>query len=827
MPHEPLPLECFLEILQILSKEYDTDTMARLLCVSKTFCAVTLPLLYRDCFNNGMHRNRPRSKKTPAHSMLQLIRTLLRQVHPQDRIPGLVQAAYLSQDHPQLTTESPIFNYGHFIRKLMPYQAIFLSKHIPYREVEKSRLEALGRSVMDYAATHQHYEKYFPGQPSSNVRGERMNETLERTIEMDLNQQLMWTLCQDHARSIEGLTIPLLDIERYIDHVHHFKSLSKVEFTVSNSLWSLESMITYMASGEAPQRDINRGDWYIRLIRAMVRFVQQHISIHKNVLRSVKVPSHLGIFRQPSTVPSTADIQFEIFSLLPLIQNPRSIDVFNWCQIVSRLSDINLDHVESIDFGLDNLHIFSGPRIGAEERAFNVLKGHPSFLQRCRALRRLVMETLGPDMFHWAVLEKKKRAEGYQQKGNVGRHLSFQEHGYHHDMVPLRSIRLVNKAPLVIVKELNDIAFAFSDTLEELVVVSGYTPIIIPFLELVATLQVTYEQDWDLPRLRILSLEVGHYQLHLDVDALHRSHTLEALRLHDCITTYSRQDIGSWSSVHLPHLKKLELKGSPAVRFNLESLHHSPRLEELNLGAQRFSLDGCQYDYFIPFLEDLEHEDSDNDELSGTQGTVSQDYPSIGKRPQWTWDWNLPSLCKLHLEAMFAYKFDFRWLQQLPNLQHITMNMKTSSALHGRHITLKDLSRGRLQQQDEDGHVISDRYISLPKLESINLSGHWIFDEAVMETLCLVVSLNLRSVYFVNGCSGPTLQEWITLSRKMPLLEKVCLTTGLTRNEIQELGLVSKDLIGEEERDKKRIEYVLNSKSYYDCDGILESPIHP
>jgi hypothetical protein len=111
MPHETLPLECLLEILQVLSKKYDTDTMTRLLRVNKTFCAVTLPFLYRDCFNWDMHGNRPH--KCAGDSMLQLARTLLRQV-PQDRIPGLVQAAYLPQDHQddlQLTGESPLFKW--------------------------------------------------------------------------------------------------------------------------------------------------------------------------------------------------------------------------------------------------------------------------------------------------------------------------------------------------------------------------------------------------------------------------------------------------------------------------------------------------------------------------------------------------------------------------------------------------------------------------------------------------------------------------------------------------------------------------------------------
>jgi hypothetical protein len=292
-----------------------------------------------------------------------------------------------------------------------------------------------------------------------------------------------------------------------------------------------------MGSGGAQQSDREQNERYIRLIGAMVRFVQQHISIHKNVLRSVKVPSRVCIFGQPSTV----DAQFEIFSLLPPLQNPRSIDTLNWCQIVARLSDINLGYVQSIDHHLFTLDF--GTRAEHEERAFKLLKDQPPFLPRCRALKRLVMVTLGPDMFHWAVLEKKKRAEGHQQESNVGRHQSFQEYGNHHDFVPLRSIMLFNKATLPFVQELNDIAFAFSDTLEELVVVSGRRSLVGVLIEF-ATPQVIYGQDWDLPRLRTLSLEVDRFQLHLEMDALHRSRTLEALRLRDDITIYSHQDIG-------------------------------------------------------------------------------------------------------------------------------------------------------------------------------------------------------------------------------------------------------------------------------------------
>jgi hypothetical protein len=91
----------------LLSQEYDTDTMSRLLCVSRNICAATLPFLYGDCFNFNMHKSR-NYEENPF--VIQLMRTLLRQVHPRDRIPSLLQVAYLSQDAPD-DLLSPVFEW--------------------------------------------------------------------------------------------------------------------------------------------------------------------------------------------------------------------------------------------------------------------------------------------------------------------------------------------------------------------------------------------------------------------------------------------------------------------------------------------------------------------------------------------------------------------------------------------------------------------------------------------------------------------------------------------------------------------------------------------
>ncbi|KAK3806817.1 MAG: hypothetical protein J3Q66DRAFT_445361 [Benniella sp.] len=798
MPQK-LPLECLLEILYILSQEYDTDTMARLLCVNKTVCVATLPFLYGDCLNANMHR---RSNKGPENSMLQLACTLLRQAHSQDQIPGLLRAAYLSHDHQddlQLTTESPVFKYGYFLRKLVLYESF-----------EDAVFSTLRGPVMSHAASHQLYEKYVAEGLFSNDENHR-DEVLECALKMDLDRQLTWTLCQNHMGTIEELAIPSLDIERYIDHAHHFTSLSRVHFKVPELMWCPSSMHSYDTDEQWNQYFMERNEGRDRLFRAMVRFVQQHTSLHKNVLQRAEVPCRPQ-FNQH--VQTAVDTQFELFSLLPPLRNPRSIDSFNWCQLVTRLSDTNLSYVESIE-------LTSGIKAEHEGKVSKLLSDQPPFLPRCRTLKRLSMETLGSDMFQWAVLERKQRDERHQQGSNVGRHLCSQDHGYHNDLVPLQYIRIINRAPMALVEELNDIAFAFKDSLEKFVVSDWGTNGRPRVIDLAAAPQVNHGCGWNLPCLRTISLVVNHFQLLFDLDALQRSRTLECLCLYDNITTYNHRDIRSWSSVNLPRLKKLELKGSPALRFNLESLHNSPCLEELTLSLPlRRRRDGNCY-YYIPSLADLEREDSRSYESFVTPGTVTEGHLSIGRRPRWTWDWELSVLCKLNLEAVFAYKFDFQWLQQLPNLQQIRLDTRSPGTVHARYMVLKDLLRGREHQQRQDKeederHISSGRYISSPRLESLELDGVWYFRKKVMKTLCLVVCPNLRRVHLEKDCRGPTLQEWIPLSRKMAQMERLVLNLRSARDRTRELGLIPEDELGDEQRKKKRIEYRFDWGTYYD-----------
>ncbi|KAK3821508.1 MAG: hypothetical protein J3Q66DRAFT_333477, partial [Benniella sp.] len=193
-------------------------------------------------------------------------------------------------------------------------------------------------------------------------------------------------------------------------------------------------------------------------------------------------------------------------------------------------------------------------------------------------------------------------------------------------------------------------------------------------------------------------------------------------------------------------------------------------------------------------------------------------YQSIGRRPQYTWDWHPSNLRKLDLAAVFALMFDFRRLQHLPNLQSLRLDISSPvKTPYRRHITLEDLLRRESQQASDEGgsgKILSDRYISLPKLESIELIGDWIFENKVVDTLCLVVAPNLST--FGHGCryADLSLRKCIALSKKMPRLKMMTLGTLLSWEDPFRLGLERKENLPAE-RLEEGVVFVIGRCEFY------------
>jgi hypothetical protein len=183
---------------------------------------------------------------------------------------------------------TPVFGYVSFIRKIVfdqdPARVFDIHRH---------------PQVIRYASS----EKYCAVGNICAVDGFRRND-LARELGMDAEWLLTWTLCRIHPERIKELSIPLTDIERYIHYLDQFKSLSKIIFKYENVVrFEYNPTIAGLRVGS-----------HCGPFRAIVHLVQQHIFLHKHVLRKVVLPdSHhsTGTPRYP-----VENIRREIDSLL-------------------------------------------------------------------------------------------------------------------------------------------------------------------------------------------------------------------------------------------------------------------------------------------------------------------------------------------------------------------------------------------------------------------------------------------------------------------------------------------------------------------------------
>jgi hypothetical protein len=132
---------------------------------------------------------------------------------------------------------------------------------------------------------------------------------------------------------------------------------------------------------------------------------------------------------------------------------------------------------------------------------------------------------------------------------------------------------------------------------------------------------------------------------------------------------------------------------------------------------------------------------------------------------------------------------------------------------------LKDVSKKEKRQQslEEDGseEILSDRSIRVLKLESIQLTGRWVFEDKALEIIFLVVAPNLHRVEFEGNCTGFTLEECVALSRKMPQMEKMDLRMLSMSDETQRLGIVRWKDVPADQRNKKRVAFRLDTGTFY------------
>jgi hypothetical protein len=202
---------------------------------------------------------------------------------------------------------------------------------------------------------------------------------------------------------------------------------------------------------------------------------------------------------------------------------------------------------------------------------------------------------------------------------------------------------------------------------------------------------------------------------------------LALIKIQDGTREYSCRDIIPFNPGHFPELNNLELMGSNALSFNPATLASTKKLVTLKLYMPRVHC--C----FIPPIDELrrsyglasEEEDGKGKDDGGNDANTSSSPFTI--RPQWTWDWQLPALTHLYLNAEFAYWFEFKVLHGCPFLRELSLHMRTERGNHIRTITQADLF---VPGSTSDGST-KERIVA-PKLQKIYMDGCWSFEDSTV-----------------------------------------------------------------------------------------------
>ncbi|KAG0281119.1 hypothetical protein BGZ96_001275 [Linnemannia gamsii] len=660
------------------------------------------------------------------------------------------------------------------------------------------------------------------------------------------------------GQQLQSLAIPVSDLERYVESVEKFESLEHVQFCLDEILSYTQEDIEeglgddqmessyYRAQGIPDETDDNA-----RLLRRMnarkmaamqslVQFVEEHGRLFPGQLKTVTCPeSNIWEPQSWMSLPQVcpAEILFRILELLPALRRPCVLDDGNWMQFLAHPTGTYLGDVKEIDVDMES-HSWLD--------TYGKLVENRGFLQKCRGLRKLNLGSLGKEAYKWAVEEKKALLENNYggnsdiAKGTQGRSELQDQHLYlRHGLVPLEKVYFssLNDVPLKDMDEVNDIAYAFSETLTTINVnmpcsmsdmsdINPEPPVPLWTIRLGA--------GWvDLPNLRDLYIDARVARLVLEPELLSHCPNLVNLNLYDDVT-YEYQPSEAIQTGCLPaQLRKVEsmtLLGWTALTFHPATLPSmSESLEVLSVQIASWNDELC----IIPAVTDNDYDHALDQEKEQDQGQL-QYGPGYYR---WTWDWELPLLTNLELNSKFAYEFKFQMLAGCPLLKSLYLNIHTDTE-HTRYIdrsvlytqlTAPALAPGA-------GVGVGEKRIVLHKLRNLTMLGAWemVGGDAFVEEFLGSLFPNLDHLV-ARHWKGVTISGFLSILRNKSEEESSPASSSPSgepeqernHNRVRKMDLAGQEMHGDEGRlDMESAQALgLVFKGYGDEEDVIEGEV--
>ncbi|KAF9545486.1 hypothetical protein EC957_010902 [Mortierella hygrophila] len=848
-----LPVECLQLILDFIFPSYDYDydydhdqghepnsirTLLSLCLVNRHMALVTLPYLYRDPFQ--LLYMTPHSEEGRPRSLRErnLLRTLLTNSRSNPSL-ACIHPAVASELDIDITTptskrkirrqqrSNPImqqhsnknnafrFDYLAHVRNLTPPRNNYRKWDRHDRLLLFNYLEQPNFSKV--AMKYIHSPAYlafcppFRADPDCN-RHSDPDMMLLYLYPIVVYRELIWSLSVPILEQLESLTLPLSDVQRYHNVLHRLRNLKWIhivkDLKVGCRVCGYGNWTNIQESTTKEAND------------SLAQFLKDYALVfpgHRLDGVTCSLPGyhgedwHNGIFEPPSL----KHVDMDIIRALPPPNRLKVISPNKWPWIALHLHRTDMTLVRSIDWLPCLPDDYWRP---ARLRNFKPQR----LLRWCRALESLVMKDLYKGCFDWAVEEKKDLQR--LEQGAIGSQVhcgnnihdsdsggEYDDEAFHpdyftHGLVPLAKVHLENCS--MPSPDLDALIYAFSQSLESLLISSLQAPLTLPMIPL--------GRNWvDLPLLSHLEIHAANHRLVLDQHSFSRFPSLHTLILLDDNTlTYSCEDIVPCYAADRYRLETLRLTGWSALTFHPATLESTKALKMLCLANNRFS-DRC----FIPPVDELYRsyglECTEDNSDGGAYGTRSVRLgPSI-IRPHWTWDWYLPCLTYLSLGSEFAYRFEFKMLRGCPALEKLYLHIFTSdSTPHYRIISENDLFFIPSGTSGADGSCAEERgRIVVPKLHSLHMEGRWSCTDSSVLHQFLVEMFPCLDRLTVRGCwaafdddDGPDNGNRFTVATFVKLLRTSLSHVGLLTTDIRRLAVwPSRTVLSKEELERLRI----------------------
>ncbi|KAG0311633.1 hypothetical protein BGZ97_011734 [Linnemannia gamsii] len=605
-PLSKLPIECLQLILQVLAQERRNATLATLLQTNKHIATVTLPFLYDNPYRKGLHGymtvQTTRSRIRSDHVLTRILLSHL----PLETLPPVLSQLLVG------TTNSPKpLDYAAFIRHLcLPSWALDLDYYWPKGHQRREGLAHIqGPEFTRMCQAHNLLPCY----------EENLGTDLEIQgyhYQVIVWREACWSLASPILDQLQSLTIPIFDLDRYASVITRLGNLEHLEFALDDivdyseeAYYGGDMVMSPAFESEAKTRKERR-------LQAMVQLVRDHAQLFPGLLKTVICIDAEMWPDLSQTCP--VETKLEIFRILPPLKSPTFLSKTNFLHFTAHLQSTDLRQVQEIT------DLESPPCLW-----YDLRRDGREFLQRCRALKSIHMDTLGPGSFAWAVQEKRAMESfgtnnannnnestygvsgGGREEGRGGGASSLQESRpayLEYGLVPLEEFN-ISESDEPLTDEDDNVVIAFSQTLKKITITAA-----------------TYEQ-LHIPRtlhivaLKKLWIAIGRD----DVDAYFippRSELEQSFDENFAAGVEERYGEGLESTQeiqapgmsrpkwtwdwYLPQLTSLTLTAEFAYRFQFRMLQGCPSLEFLNLNmrltdvSDQFTRVLTKADFFMP-----------------------------------------------------------------------------------------------------------------------------------------------------------------------------------------------------------------------------------